>query len=270
MKKTSSIPVRVVRCLRVGLLILSGISTVAVIFPFIDEAQRLARKRHWSGRMLHALAIRVDGQVGDVSPGTLFVGNHISWLDIFALNAMRPVSFVTKSEVRSWPLFGWLVANSGNLFIRRGYRQDAIEACKVLSEHLKSGRDVAIFPEGTTSDGRQLLEFRGGLLQSAIDCNKPVQPLALAYYDNDGERTTIAAYAGKISMVESLMAVLSCTSLTISLTALPLVDTQGRERKELAVAIRQSIARQLGLSEDLPDEVGKRFLPECLQSKKQQ
>ena len=140
----------------------------------------------------------------------------------------------------------------------------------MLSEHLKSGRDVAIFPEGTTSDGRQLLEFRGGLLQSAIDCNKPVQPLALAYYDNEGERTTIAAYAGKISMVESLMAVLSCTSLTISLTALPLVDTQGRERKELAVAIRQSIARQLGLSEDLPDEVGKRFLPECLQSKKQQ
>ena len=270
MKKTSSIPVRVVRCLRVGLLILSGISTVAVIFPFIDEAQRLARKRHWSGRMLHALAIRVDGQVGDVSPGTLFVGNHISWLDIFALNAVRPVSFVTKSEVRSWPLFGWLVANSGNLFIRRGYRQDAIEASRVLARHLGEGRDVAIFPEGTTSDGLRVLEFRGALLQAAIDSGRPLQAVALAYYDDNGQRTTAPAYAGETTLLECLLAILSCPALTVSLSLLPPVDTSGRERRELADFLRKSIARQLGLPEDLPKADDKPFLPECLQSRKDQ
>ena len=270
MKKTTSPPVRLIRCLRIGIHLFVAIVRVALVYPFIGDTQRLQLKQRWSRQLLDILCIRLDGKVDGVVPGTLFVGNHISWLDIFALNALRPVSFVAKSEVRSWPLIGWLVAHTGNLFIRRGNRQDAIEASRVLARHLGEGRDVAIFPEGTTSDGLRVLEFRGALLQAAIDSGRPLQAVALAYYDDNGQRTTAPAYAGETTLLECLLAILSCPALTVSLSLLPPVDTSGRERRELADFLRKSIARQLGLPEDLPKAGDKPFLPECLQSRKDQ
>ena len=247
MKKTTSPPVRLIRCLRIGIHLFVAIVRVALVYPFIGDTQRLQLKQRWSRQLLDILCIRLDGKVDGVVPGTLFVGNHISWLDIFALNALRPVSFVAKSEVRSWPLIGWLVAHTGNLFIRRGNRQDAIEASRVLARHLGEGRDVAIFPEGTTSDGLRVLEFRGALLQAAIDSGRPVQAVGLAYYDAAGQRTTAPAYAGETSMFESLGAVLSCPELRVRAEMLPLIDPQGRERRELAASIRQNIMDRLGL-----------------------
>ena len=266
MKKTTSMPVRVVRCLRVGLHILWGISVVAVAYPWIQMPRQLWLKQRWSRQMLEILGIRLEGQVEGLAPGTLIVGNHISWLDIFALNAAHPVAFVTKSDVRSWPVFGWLTASTGNLFIQRGNRQNAIESCKVVARYLDEGRDIAIFPEGTTSDGQQVLEFRGALLQAAIDSGRRVQSVALAYYDAEGQRTTRAAYAGGTTMRESLLAVLSCPSLSIRLSCLPALDSQGWERRELAAAARKAIVNHLGLPEALPDEASKQFLPECLRA----
>lgn len=134
--------------------------------------------------------------------------------------------------------------------------KDAIEACKVLSEHLKSGRDVA----GLRGDDRSDGEAVAGVPAEACCSRRLIATSPCNHwlaYDNDGERTTIATRR-KNFHGRGLMAVLSCTSLTISLTALPRWSVLGRAQ-ELAVAIRQSIARQLGLSEDLPDEVGSAF-----------
>ena len=247
MKKQTALPVRFFRCLRVGIHLVLALLCVTLIYPFSSEAQQLRLKQGWSRRLLEALNIRLDGHLDDVAPGTLFVANHISWLDIFALNAIRPLAFVAKSDLRSWPLIGWLIAHTGNLFIRRGNRQDAIEACRVLARHLGEGRDIAIFPEGTTSDGLQVLEFRGALLQAAIDSGRPVQAVALAYYDAAGQRTTAPAYAGETSLFESLGAVLACPGLTARAEMLPLIDPRGRERRELAASIRQNIMDRLGL-----------------------
>ena len=140
---------------------LLGAGLLLVVLLRGPERLRYGLRRPWTGRVARvvmALVVPVLGlslrRAGAPMrhPGAL-VANHASWLDIFALNAIRPLAFVAKSDLRSWPVIGWLIAHTGNLFIRRGNRQDAIEACRVLAQHLGEGRDIAIFPEGTTSDG---------------------------------------------------------------------------------------------------------------------
>lgn len=113
---------------------------------------------------------------------------------------------------------------------------------------LAAGKDVAFFPEGTTSDGSQVLEFHGALLQSAIDCGRLIQPVALAYHDAEGRRSTAAAYAGETTMGQSLAAILACRSLTVRLQATPPLDPETMTRRELAQAAQGAITFCLGLN----------------------
>lgn len=244
--KTSPI-VRLFRCLRLGLHLFWGAATVAVVYPFIGDSRRLWLKQRWSRQLLEILGIRLDAHLGGMAKGSLVVANHISWLDIYALNGARPVAFVSKSEVREWPLIGWLAANTDTLFIRRSSRQDAIDACGILAGRLREAKDVAIFPEGTTTDGSRVLEFKGALFQSAIDAQRPVQPVSIAYYDRDGHRTDVPAYAGETTMGESLAAILACRSLTVCLRPTPALEACGMSRRELAAAARGAIAFSLGV-----------------------
>ena len=249
--------VRYSRCLRLGRhCIWIGLGA-AVAYSWVSDEKRLRLKQRWSHRILTLLAVRIEAPAIDAPPGCLIVANHISWLDIYALNAARPVAFVSKSEVRSWPLIGRLAAHTDTLFIRRSSRQDAIEACGILARRLGESRDVAIFPEGTTTDGSAVLEFKGALFQSAIDAGRPVQPVSIAYYDRDGHRTDIPAYAGETTMLESLAAVLACRSLTVCLRPTPALAASGMSRRELATAARGAIAFSLGVParEAVPNSV---------------
>ena len=249
--------VQLFRAVRLGLHLFWGAATVAVVYPFLRDAWRLWLKQRWSRQLLEILGVRLDAHLNGITPGSLVVANHISWLDIYALNAARPVAFVSKSEVRSWPLIGWLAAHTDTLFIRRSSRQDAIEACGILARRLGESLDVAIFPEGTTTDGSAVLEFKGALFQSAIDAGRPVQPVSIAYYDRDGHRTDIPAYAGETTMLESLAAVLACRSLTVCLRPTPALAASGMSRRELATAARGAIAFSLGVParEAVPNSV---------------
>lgn len=245
--RPTSVFLRVVRALRLGLHLFWGAATLALVYPLIAPSLRLWLKQRWSRQLLEILAIRLEADSSAAGPGCLFVANHISWLDIYALNALRPQAFVAKAEVRDWPLIGWLAAHTDTLFIRRGRREDAVEAAAILSRRLQEGLDVAIFPEGTTSDGTRVLEFRPALLQSAIDAERPLQPMAIAYYDAAGRRTTIPAYAGETTMAESLAAILACRQLTVRLQATPLLATVAASRRDLATAARRDIAEALGV-----------------------
>ncbi len=238
---------RIFGCARVGLHLLGGVLTVACIYPFVAESRRLWLKQRWSHQLLDILGVRLDAHLAGIPPGSLIVANHISWLDIYALNAARPMAFVSKSEVRSWPLIGWLAINADTVFLNRSSRRHAMAVNAEISELLVSEKDVAVFPEGTTSDGTHLLNFHGALLQAAVDTGRPVQPVALAYYDADGRRSLAPAYAGETSMGESLAAILACRSLTVRLRPTPPLDSQTRQRRELAHAARGAIAFSLGL-----------------------
>jgi 1-acyl-sn-glycerol-3-phosphate acyltransferase len=224
-----------------------GTAAVACVFPLVRDGRRLWLKQRWSRQLLDILAIRLDAQPADATPGSLIVANHISWLDIYALNAARPMAFVSKAEVRTWPLIGWLAAHTDTVFLRRGSRGHARIINAEIGSLLDSNKDVAIFPEGTTSEGTHLLNFHGALLQPAVDTGRPLQPIAISYHDASGQRSLAPAYAGETTMGESFAAILACRSLTVRLRPTPALDPQTRQRRELALAARHAIAFSLGI-----------------------
>jgi 1-acyl-sn-glycerol-3-phosphate acyltransferase len=239
--------IQAVRRTRLGLHLLWGAATVACVYPFIRDSRRLSLTQRWSRQLLDILAVRLDAQLTGATPGSLIVANHISWLDIYALNAARPMVFVAKAEVRHWPLIGWLAANTDTVFLRRGSCGHARQVNAQIDGLLSAGRDVAIFPEGTTTDGTHLLNFHGALLQPAVNTGRPVQPVALSYHDADGQRSLAPAYAGETTMSECLSAILACRSLTVRLRPTPPLVTQAKKRHELAYDARCAIASTLGV-----------------------
>ena len=221
-----------------------GALTVALVYPLIGTAPRLWLKQRWSRQLLEILAVRLEATDPPVA-GCLFVSNHVSWLDIFALNALRPMAFVAKSEVRTWPFIGWLSAATDTLFLSRERRRHAGEINAAMRRALAAGKDLAYFPEGTTSDGSCVLAFHGALLQSAIDASCSVQPVALSYRDAEGNPSRAPAYAGETTMAESLAAILACRRLSVRLCVTPPIESAGRSRGELAEIARRAIVECL-------------------------
>ena len=107
------------------------------------------------------------------------ISNHISWLDIVVLGSIQPVSFLSKEEIKHWPVVGYMARKSGTVFIRRGSTSN--NAKKVIAQHLLNGNNVVVFPEGTTSDGIKMRPFYPRLFAAAIDYRIPIQPIALVY-----------------------------------------------------------------------------------------
>lgn len=251
----SPLLLRQVRLLRLGLHLAAGALTIALVYPCVslDRQQRL--RQRWSRRLLEVLGVSLQVQGDRIAPGALLVANHVSWLDIFAINAVAPAAFVSKAEVRRWPLIGWLAARNGTIFLRRGSRGHARVINAETAALLDAGHNVAIFPEGTTSDGRQVLAFHAALLQPAIACARPVQPLALSYHDAHGGHSRAAAYDGDLSLGESIANIIAARGLGVRVQAAPALATAlDTDRRELAQRTRAAIVACLGsAARDAPD-----------------
>jgi 1-acyl-sn-glycerol-3-phosphate acyltransferase len=227
---------------------LRGLLTCALVFPFIGSAHRMRHVGDWSARVLAALGITLEAQ-GVPRPGpVLFAANHISWLDILAINAVHPARFVSKADVRHWPVLGWMVACGGTLFIERERKRDAMRVVHQVAEALKAGETLAVFPEGTTSDGQGLLPFHANLLQAAISTETPVQAIALRYRDAVQPVSMAAAYIGDTTLAESIRAVVMADALCVSVTLLPASGTRHLDRRALAQRLQAEIGAALGLT----------------------
>lgn len=208
----------------------------ACALPRLGAARRERVIAWWSRGLLNALGVRlrVDGEP-PAGPG-LVVANHVSWLDVAALAALRPALFVCKSEIASWPAIGWLLARAGTIFIRRGSLRDLWRVHLHLRDALRNQCDAAAFPEGTTSTGNGVLPFRPAMFQSAIDAGVPVHPLALAYSGPE------AAYVGDTSFARSFASILAARRLELRVAVLDPLDTGGANRRILALRARLVIA----------------------------
>ena len=227
----------------------AGMARCAVIFPFSTPADRLHQTGRWCAKMAGVLGLQIDASGLAHTGSALLVSNHISWLDILAINAVHPARFVSKADVRAWPLLGWVVACGGTLFIERERKRDALRVVHQIADALKQGDTVAMFPEGTTGDGRTLLPFHANLLQAAVSTQTPLQPIALAYVDADSQPSRAVAWVGDTTLVASLWQVATAHRMQVLVTQLPVVPTHERERRELAEAVRVQIAGALGLDE---------------------
>jgi len=229
--------------------VLHGTLICAFVFPFLDAPARLRRVAWWNAKMLCLLGVTLTSH-GTPHPGsTLVVANHVSWLDILAINAVHPVRFVSKADVRHWPLLGWLVACAGTLFIERERKRDALRVVHQVADALKLGQTIAVFPEGTTSLGDRLLPFHANLLQAAIVTGTPVQPLALRFADALADPTPAAAYIGDTHLLESLWAVVTAPSLRARVEWLAPEATAQAERRALAQHLHERIGNALNVKE---------------------
>lgn len=217
------------------------------ILPFCRAQTRFQLKATWSAALLDALGITVDADLRHVLPGSLLVANHISWIDIFVINAVLPAAFVSKEEVRHWPLIGWLAAKNDTVFLRRGSRGHARIINQEIAGILERGDYVAVFPEGTTSDGTCLLNFHAALIQPALAAGKPVIPLAVSYWEPDGQRSLAPRYDGDISLGECMQAVLHRRQIRARLVSSQPLGLNGEDRRQVASAAREAIASGAGL-----------------------
>jgi 1-acyl-sn-glycerol-3-phosphate acyltransferase len=225
-------------------------------YPFCGEARRLRLKARVSQGVLDALGIKLDAELGHVVPGALIVANHISWVDIFVINAALPSAFVAKEEVRRWPLIGWLAATCDTVFLRRGSRGHAKIINGQIADILGKGNYVAVFPEGTTTDGTHLLHFHGALIQPALAIGRPVLPLAISYWGEDGNRSLDPAYVGDVTLAQCTLAIIRGQGLTARLKTSPALGLAGEERRQVAKLAREAISVGVGLpAPDIADSI---------------
>ena len=217
----------------------------AVVFPFLDDAARMRRVAWWARRMLDVLGIGLEARGSLQAAPVLLVSNHVSWLDILAIDAVRPARFVSKADVRRWPLLGFMVACGGTLFIERERKRDALRVVHQVAAALHDGATVAVFPEGTTGAGATLLPFHANLLQAAISTATPVQPIALRYADAGAAFSEAPWYLDDTTLLQSVWQVASADALVAHVTALLPVDTASIERRRLAQTVRHDIQRAL-------------------------
>jgi 1-acyl-sn-glycerol-3-phosphate acyltransferase len=238
----------VVRLLRSVVHGLHGLGIVLVRFPRLSLVERQARIRWWSAGMLEAMgiALRVEGAP---APGPcLLVVNHISWLDIMVVHAVVPEArFVSKADVKSWPLIAQLVDAGGTLYLERERKRDALRVIHVMAAALRDGQKIAVFPEGTTSTGHGLLPFHANLLQAAISTGAPVQPLALRFSDVTDAVSEAVEFVGATTLAGSIWRSACGEGVVVSLTFLPPRESSGFERRQLAARLRADIAAGLGV-----------------------
>jgi 1-acyl-sn-glycerol-3-phosphate acyltransferase len=217
------------------------------VFPFVSDARKRKLVKRWSRRLLRILnvTVRVRGELETVNGNVLLVANHISWLDIFVLNARLPVRFVAKAEIARWPVLSRMIRGAGTVFIERERRRDAHRVTRDMADILANGDVVAIFPEGTTTHGHEVLPFKSSLLQPIIEARGHVQPVAIRYRTPDGAIAMAPTYVGDTSLATSFFAVCAERALEVELTVAAALPARDVDRRALARAAEATIRKAL-------------------------
>ena len=224
------------RFLLVALHLLLGVAIIAVTFRLLDMTQRERVTRWWSRIMLRifGISVHLSGASMLRDQGHMLLINHVSWIDVYVVNSYRATRFVAKSEIRSWPLIGWLCHGAGTIFIERSRRR-AVHGVLGRMEHaLREDACVGIFPEGTTSDGTLLLPFHANLIEAAIVAGVPVVPATLRYQTAAGQLALAAGYIGDMTLFQSASALLRARPLSARLELHAAIDPAGKTRHDIA------------------------------------
>jgi 1-acyl-sn-glycerol-3-phosphate acyltransferase len=225
---------------------------LAFVFPRVSPAARRRLVRWWSAKLVRIAGLRVEvAGPPPPAPGgpAMLAANHISWIDIFVVMSVRPARFIAKSEIRDWPVAGWIADRAGTIFIRRARRHDTARINDRVHDALAQGDCVGLFPEGTTTDGAELLHFHTSLFEPAIANAATIHPAAIRYEHADGSRCTSVAYVGEMSFMESMAGVLGGRGVTARVSfAPPIAPAAGMDRRAAARIAHERIASLLGLS----------------------
>ncbi|WP_416426767.1 lysophospholipid acyltransferase family protein [Pseudomonas sp. App30] len=233
------------RVARVLLVVALGLGMAAIftLYERLRLRNSMVRRQRWSrffmARLSNALPFRVTVHGNLPTQPMLWVGNHVSWTDIALLGQLAPLSFLSKAEVRAWPIAGWLALKAGTLFIRRG-SGDSQLIRRQMTRHLGSQCSLMIFPEGTTTNGQALRTFHGRLLASAIEAQVPLQPVAIRYLRN-GALDPLAPFIGDDDLLSHLMRLFSNDVGEVEIHLLAPIPSAGMERAALAFQAQEAV-----------------------------
>lgn len=248
---------RYYRISRIVLHTLIGVTTAASVFPLSNKHFKLRLIKWWNKYLLDIFNVQVvihghsPPSYQDAS-NIMFIANHISWVDIHSLNSIIPARFIAKSDIRSWPVFGYLASKANVLFISREKRHDAARIVDITSRNLLDGDTLCLFPEGTTTDGTEIKPFKSSLIQGAILANAVIWPIAIRYPRKDGSVNTEIAYAGDTTLIESIQQLLLQKQAVVELHFLTPITTAelsdlDKDRRKLTLHIENLIKDKLKL-----------------------
>lgn len=223
-----------VYCRIAGHLTVAAIK-VGLCFRSWPEGRRRGEISAWSAQVLDIFGIGAVAKGRPPDPGRphLIVANHVSWLDVYCILSRTGAAFVAKTEVRAWPVIGSLAAGLDTIFVSRGRYRLGVEV-NTISVRLAAGGSICVFPEGTSSDGSSVLQFRAACFEAAIAAGIPVQPVAIRYLRADGTRAEEAVFTGDTTLVMSFGRLAAASGMTAEVTFLEPIESRGTTRRDLA------------------------------------
>jgi 1-acyl-sn-glycerol-3-phosphate acyltransferase len=202
----------------------------------------------WSRKLLSILNVTASAAGVPPQPGeaALIAANHISWLDIFLVSSLRPTRFIAKSEIRDWPVAGFIAQRSGTIFIRREQRRDTARINERVQAALDEGDCVGLFPEGQTTEGDRLLKFHSSLFEPAVANRTRVYPAAIQYENPDGTPCRATAYVGDLSFAQSMGLIIRTRAIVARVAFAPPIDPGAGTRRDVAARAQAGVASLLG------------------------
>lgn len=197
--------------------------------------------RIWSTGLLRVFGFRLR-RIGTPLPGaTVFVANHVSWVDIVALHSQRMMGLVAKREIASWPVVGWMATRGETIFHQRGSTESLGGVMHQMLARLRSGHSIGVFPEGRTRDGREIGPFHARIFLAAVEAGAPVQPVALRY-GAGGDAQSVVAFAPGEGFVANFLRLLGEPARAAEICFLePIPPGSAEGRRRIAVLARERI-----------------------------
>ena len=205
-----------------------------IILTFLFFFLAKETKRRWAARFIQVftrclcvlLGIRVcvSGPVSEVRKlrGAFLAPNHTSYIDGFAMAATFPLIFVSKSDLKSWPVIGWMTRLSGTVFINRGRKNHLLDSIREMARVLAGGAHILFFPEGTTTNGAAMLPFKSTFFDAAVQSGAAVVPVSIVYHSVDGAPFSLAnrdriCWYGDMTFWDHFVGLLRCRTVEMSL-----------------------------------------------------
>lgn len=240
-----------------------GVVALLMSFPGVNlltpRARRTGVHRRYARTVLRCCGIGVrvidrraktaDRVADRDGSGLLVVAGHIGWADVLALAAVSPMGFVARADLVTWPVLGRLARRMRVIPIERERLRQLPEVIDAVAARLTAGERVGVFPEGTTWCGRAHGRLRPALLQAAVNASTPVQPIRVRYLDRGGELSTVPAFVGADSFVDSARRVLRAKGVVVEIVLLP-VEAPGDDRHDLARRCEQALRDQTAIRID--------------------
>ena len=237
---------RVVKYPALIVFLISGLLISALLFVFYNVRLNRVIAKHWFRCLLFILNLKLEIKGIDKElEGHFLVANHISLLDIPVISACMPTCFLSKSEVRQWPVIGLLARFVGTIFIERASRRALMQVNQKIDCSLRDGHSVCVFPEGTTTLGDQVDLFHASIFQPVVNVGAKVTPVSIRYLDKNRVRTECPAYVGDMTLLRSLDQVVIEPVLIVEVSFLSTIDVKDLSRESISDLSRSMILTYL-------------------------